>query len=188
MPASPDNGLVIEDMSVGYRRTRRRWSTVLTGVRARARRGELTVLLGPNGAGKSTLLRALCGLARPMAGECLVEGVPMRTLEPSQRARLLAAVLTERDVPPLLTARDLVGLGRHPHTGAVGRLGPDDHAVVRWALHSVGASALAGRRAAELSDGERQRVLTARALAQEPTDAARRTDRVPGCAEQGRTD
>ncbi|GHD29812.1 hypothetical protein GCM10007147_31060 [Nocardiopsis kunsanensis] len=141
---------------------------MLSNVHARARRGELTALLGPNGAGKSTLLRALSGSARPLAGECRVDGAPVAGLDPVQRARVLATVLTERDVPPLLSARDLVALGRHPHTGLAGRLGPRDHAVVDWALDAVGAGDLAGRRVAELSDGERQRVLTARALAQEP--------------------
>ncbi|MBE2998930.1 ABC transporter ATP-binding protein [Nocardiopsis sp. HNM0947] len=141
---------------------------MLRGVHARARRGELTVLLGANGSGKSTLLRALCGTARPLAGECRVDGASVTGLDPVRRARVLATVLTERDVPPLLSARDLVSLGRHPHTGISGRLGRGDHAVVEWALDAVGVAELAGRRVAELSDGERQRVLTARALAQEP--------------------
>lgn len=161
-------GLVVDGLTVGYPRSRRRWTTVLSEVHARARCGELTALLGPNGTGKSTLLRALSGSERPLAGECRVDGAPVTGLDPVQRARVLATVLTERDVPPLLSARDLVALGRHPHTGLAGRLGPHDHAVVGWALEAVGAGDLAGRRVAELSDGERQRVLTARALAQEP--------------------
>ncbi|MBB1254235.1 ABC transporter ATP-binding protein [Streptomyces sp. OF3] len=141
---------------------------MLTDLRLTARAGELTVLLGPNGAGKSTLLRTLCGLLPPLAGAVRVAGRDVSHDSALARARRLAVVLTDRVDPGLLSARELVSLGRHPHTGFTGRLTPTDHGIVRWALDAVDAAHLADRPAAELSDGERQRVLTARALAQEP--------------------
>ncbi|MFI8368549.1 ABC transporter ATP-binding protein [Streptomyces sp. NPDC085466] len=166
-------GLVTRGLAVGYRtRSARRGRgaerAVLAGLGLEARAGELTVLLGPNGAGKSTLLRTLCGLLPPLDGRIRIGGADLAQTSPSALARRLAVVLTDRVDPGLLSVRELAGLGRHPHTGFTGRLTAADHAAVEWSLKAVGAEHLADRPAAELSDGERQRVLTARALAQEP--------------------
>nr|WP_219414132.1 ABC transporter ATP-binding protein [Pseudonocardia nigra] len=162
-------GLALHGLGVGYWAGRRRSRAVLTGLDAVARRGELTALVGPNGAGKSTLLRTLAGLQPPLGGAVRLDGEDLLALPAPRRARRLAVVLTERVEVGLLSARELVALGRHPHTGAGGMLGPADHAAVDAAIAAVGAGHLAQRRVAELSDGERQRVLTARALAQEPS-------------------
>ncbi|WP_175596122.1 ABC transporter ATP-binding protein [Thermomonospora catenispora] len=162
--------LTLQGLAVGYPGRRgRRARRVLEGVNAQARAGDLTVLIGPNGAGKSTLLRTLSGLQPPLAGEVLLDGTSLLAIGPAELARRVAVVLTERDVPALLTGRELVALGRHPHTGFTGRLTAADHAVVDWALAAVDAVHLADRPVTELSDGERQRILTARALAQEPS-------------------
>ncbi|WP_455359005.1 ABC transporter ATP-binding protein [Streptomyces sp. SYSU K21746] len=165
-------GLGTDGLTVGYR-TRAAWGrgtrrAVLEDLELEARAGELTVLLGPNGAGKSTLLRTLCGLLPPLAGGVRIGGRPIAGESPAALARRLAVVLTDRVDAGLLSARELVALGRHPHTGFTGRLAPADEHAVQWALEAVDAKHLADRPAAELSDGERQRVLTARALAQEP--------------------
>ncbi|WP_018637651.1 ABC transporter ATP-binding protein [Parafrankia elaeagni] len=175
-------GLVLADLAVGYRRRRRALRpssrtgqvgrsgrAVLAGLSAAAPRGQLTVLLGPNGIGKSTLLRTLAGLQPPLAGSMRLDGADLNRLTGAARARLVGVVLTDRVQAGLLTAADLVGLGRHPHTGPTGRLTAADRAVVHWALAAVGADHLATRAADELSDGERQRVMMARALAQEPS-------------------
>ncbi|GGT33320.1 ABC transporter ATP-binding protein [Streptomyces purpureus] len=165
-------GLATEGLAVGYRtrsaRGRGANRAVLSGLDLEARAGELTVLLGPNGAGKSTLLRTLCGLLPSLEGRVRIGGADLARTSPTALARRLAVVLTDRVDPGLLSVRELAGLGRHPHTGFTGRLTDADHAVVEWSLKAVGAGHLADRPAAELSDGERQRVLTARALAQEP--------------------
>ncbi|MFI6908321.1 ATP-binding cassette domain-containing protein [Nonomuraea sp. NPDC050394] len=142
---------------------------VLEHLDASAEPGELTVLIGPNGSGKSTLLRTMAGLQPALAGEVLLGHNVIGSIPLADLARLLAIVLTERDLPSLLSAREVAGLGRHPYTGFTGRLSPADHAVVAWALDAVHAAHLAERPVSELSDGERQRVLIARALAQEPS-------------------
>lgn len=157
----------LRDLTIGYHH-RRRATPVAAGLEAFAHRGELTVLLGPNGCGKSTLIRTLCGLQPPLAGQVRLDGTDVRGLALPEVARRVAVVLTDRIDPGLLSARELAGLGRIPHLGLSARLGPRDEAVVDWALAAVGAGHLAARPAAELSDGERQRVLTARALAQQP--------------------
>lgn len=158
--------LAAHDLAAGYGGRRPR--TVLPRVSLRLVAGELVVVLGPNGAGKSTLLRTLAGMLPPLAGAVEVAGQDVGKLSPRQRARLVGIVLPERVVPGMLSAYDLVGLGRHPHTSWAGGLRPGDHAVIRRAMDSVGIAHLAEREVVELSDGERQKVMIARALAQEP--------------------
>ncbi|MEV4378337.1 ATP-binding cassette domain-containing protein [Streptosporangium sp. NPDC049644] len=162
-------GLELRGLHAGYPARRgQRERRVLDDLDTEAVAGELTVLIGSNGTGKSTLLRTMAGLQPALGGQVRVDGVGIETLAAAHLARSLAVVLTERDLPPLLSARELAGLGRHPHTGFTGRLSPGDHEVITWALTAVNAGHLADRAVSELSDGERQRVLVARALAQEP--------------------
>ncbi|MCC5575300.1 (2Fe-2S)-binding protein [Microtetraspora sp. AC03309] len=165
-----DRGLRLDGVCAGYPARRgHRGRLVLDGLDATAAPGELTVLIGPNGAGKSTLLRTMAGLQPVLDGRVLIDGAAIESVPASELARRLAVVLTERDLPALLTARELAGLGRHPHTGFTGRLSAADGEIVSWALEAVHAVHLADRPVTELSDGERQRVLVARALAQQPS-------------------
>ena len=154
-------------LTVGYRGRR-----VRENVDVELRSGEMVCLLGRNGAGKSTLLRVLGGLDKPLAGRVdlrVSDGwEELHGLLPRERARRLGVVLPERSDLGLMTARELVNLGRHPHTGWSGRLSALDHAAVGAALEELGAGHLAPRTVASLSDGERQKVMIARALAQEP--------------------
>jgi iron complex transport system ATP-binding protein len=129
--------------------------------------GELVCLLGPNGAGKSTLLRTLAGLQPPVGGQLTMGGTSLAALSAPERARQLSIVLTDRIDAGNLTVRELVRLGRHPHTGWLGGLSAYDEAQVQAALVSTGTEAFAPRPVGELSDGERQKVLLARALAQD---------------------
>lgn len=165
---SPDATAAIyaRDLTTGYRQgTRVR--VVHRGLGLALPRGKLTALLGPNGAGKSTLMRTLSGLQPALAGAVWVDGVPLRTLSPQAIARKLAVVLTDRVDVGYMTAYALAALGRHPYTRWDGWLTPEDEQIVQEAMHAAGCAGLAARMVAELSDGERQRVMIARALAQQ---------------------
>ncbi len=130
--------------------------------------GEMIALLGPNGAGKSTLMRTLAGMQKPLGGRVSLLGDDLHRLPPAERAKRLSMVLTEQPDPGMLTGYALVALGRHPYTGWAGRLTTRDEAVVRWAVAAVGAADIATNPVGELSDGQRQKLMIARALAQEP--------------------
>lgn len=158
-------GLELVDVSVGYRY---RFHPVAEHISAVARPGEVTALLGPNGMGKSTLLRTIAGLQPAGAGRVLHDGADLLELPQAVRARKQAVVLTERVTPGTLSVRDVVLLGRYPHTSWRGVPGPRDEEVAQWALAAVGAEHLAMCDVSELSDGQRQRAMIARALAQEP--------------------
>ncbi len=130
--------------------------------------GELVCLIGPNGAGKSTLIRTLAGMQAPLGGKVTLLHDDVHRLPARDLAQRLSVVLTERVNPGLLTAAAVVALGRHPYTDWSGRLNANDNAIVREAIAAVGATALAERQITELSDGERQKIMIARALAQQP--------------------
>jgi len=163
-----ESGLLLtaRDLSVGYAGRRRR--VVLSRLSLTIESGQLVVLLGPNGAGKSTLLRTLTGMQPPLAGEVKISGRSLQSLSAKQLARRVGVVLPERVVPGMLSAYDLVALGRYPHTGWSGGRRSRDDEVIRRVMSSVRISHLAKRDVSELSDGERQKVMIARALAQEP--------------------
>jgi iron complex transport system ATP-binding protein len=161
--------LTTRNLEIGYRLPRRESRAVAKDINIALHRGELVCLLGPNGAGKSTLMRTLCAMQPALGGTVELDGADVFTVSPKERARRLAVVLTERVSAGLLDAYTLVSLGRHPHTGWTGRLTPTDHDVIRWALEATGAAEFAQRHIGDLSDGERQRVMMARALAQEPS-------------------
>lgn len=133
-----------------------------------APRGDFVCLIGANGAGKSTLIRTLCGMQPAVAGDVLLDGRPLAAQSARERARLLAVVLTDRVDTMLMTGYELACLGRYPHIGWGGRLRDADHAIVHGALLQAGAMPLADRLVSRMSDGERQRIMIARALAQQP--------------------
>ncbi len=147
---------------------RRHTHTVLAGLTLQAAPGAVTMLLGPNGSGKSTLLRTVACLQPALSGRVEVDGQDLARLSPRLRAMRLAVVLTERFDPGLLTGGEVVALGRHPHLGASGSLSPADRSAVAEAMAVMHAEDLAGVRVAEMSDGQRQRIMVARALAQQP--------------------
>ncbi|HEX6419204.1 MAG TPA: ABC transporter ATP-binding protein [Acidimicrobiales bacterium] len=159
--------LTAADLVAGYR-SRRRSRPVVAAPRLEVARGEVVAVVGPNGAGKSTLLRTLVGAQPALAGTVEVEGRRLDRLDRRSRARHLAVVLTDRVEPGRLTAGEVIALGRHPHTGWTGHLSAADLAAARAAADLVEMAASWDRPFAELSDGQRQRVLVARALAQDP--------------------
>jgi iron complex transport system ATP-binding protein len=155
------------DLAVGYR-TRRTRRAVLEHVNLAVDGGELVCLLGPNGIGKSTLLRTIAKMQPALWGSVELGGADLRSVSHAELARRLGVVLTERVAVDALTVRQIVGLGRYPHSGWFGGLTDRDRGAVDWAIDAVGARHLADRDFSRLSDGERQRVMIARALAQTP--------------------
>ncbi|MDE6498840.1 MAG: ABC transporter ATP-binding protein [Muribaculaceae bacterium] len=153
----------IRNLTVGYDT-----KTVLGPFDSVVEAGTVTVLIGANGMGKSTLLRTLAGAQRPLGGEVLYDGVNLHSGTTARsRARLVSLVYSERNISPDLTIEEIVALGRQPYTGLFGNLGADDRKIVAESLAVVGITHLARRTAATLSDGERQKSLIARALAQD---------------------
>lgn len=148
-------------LTVGYRGHR-----VVEDISLSLPCGRLVCLLGPNGAGKSTLLRTLCGFQPPIAGTVTISGSDITTMSAAEVARLVSVVLTDRPLTPSLTAAEMVGMGRAPYTGFWGRLSDDDRRLISEAMQTVGIAPLATRRMGQLSDGERQKVMIAKALAQ----------------------
>ncbi len=159
--------LATANLSVGYGARGERRS-VLERVSVAAQPGELICLLGPNGIGKSTLLRTMTGLQQPLWGDVVLGGTNLNELTPVDVARRIGVVLTTRVIVESLTVHRIVEIGRYPHLDWFGRLTTRDREVVDWAIGAVGAMHLADRHFSRLSDGERQRVMVARALAQEP--------------------
>ena len=131
--------------------------------------GEFISLLGPNGAGKTTLLRTLSRHLNLLDGSIFLNGRDLRQISSEDLAKSMSVVLTERVVPPLFKVYDFVAMGRYPHTAWTGKLSPEDDCVVMEALTLVRAEDFLFRDLSTLSDGERQKVLIARALAQEPS-------------------
>ena len=129
--------------------------------------GEVTCLLGLNGAGKSTLIRTLCGFQPPLEGEVLLRGKKLSSYTQSEFAREVGVVLTEKTNAGGITVYDLVSLGRHPYTGFFGSLKDNDHKVIEESLRAAGIGHKANCYVSELSDGERQKVMISKVLAQE---------------------
>ena len=141
---------------------------VLSEVAFELRPGEVMALLGPNGAGKSTLLKSAAGQLALQGGSIYLEGKDLRAYSGRERAACMALLFTERREPEFATAREVVEAGRYPYTGRFGTLREPDHKAVARAMSYVRTEELKDRPFSELSDGQRQRVLLARALAQEP--------------------
>jgi ABC-type cobalamin/Fe3+-siderophores transport system ATPase subunit len=139
---------------------------VLDNVSLELEAGRVLGLIGPNGAGKSTLIRAISGVLEVQSGSIEVGGQPLEQLSSAQRARWLAVVPQARNLPPAFTARETVALGRTPHLNWLGQLSTKDEDIIQSAMQRTDTLALADRPVGQLSGGEQQRLLIARALAQ----------------------
>ena len=160
--------LTTHNLTIGYKTSRKTVRCVASDISLSLLAGELVCLLGPNGAGKSTLLRSLAGMQPPIAGQVRLLGENIYHLKPQELAKRLSLVLTEKVDVGMLSAYTLVSLGRYPYTDWWGNLTPQDEDIVLCANYSVRAVHLAQRQVSELSDGERQKIMIARALAQSP--------------------
>ncbi|MFQ3568586.1 MAG: ABC transporter ATP-binding protein [Aggregatilineales bacterium] len=159
--------LQTQRLAIGFREARAPKLVIAQDLNLTVARGELICLLGPNGVGKSTLLRTFAGIQKPLGGRVFLSGEDITQLAPRQLAQRLSMVLAERPHLGLLNGYALVALGRQPHTDWLGRLTRYDEAIIRWAVDAVDAANFAERPVMALSDGQRQKLLIARALAQE---------------------
>ena len=155
--------LSTEGLSVGYGRT-----AVVDGIRIRVEAGEILCLIGPNGAGKSTILKTLIRQLQPMDGTVLLENTPLSALKEKELARRSAAVLTGRVATEMMTCEEVVAMGRYPYTGLLGILSETDREKVDEMIRIVGVEEIREKDFDCISDGQRQRVMLARALCQEP--------------------
>ena len=141
--------------------------TLIDSLTASVSRGELTALVGRNGTGKSTLLRAIAGLEQTLGGEIHIGERPLADLSAAERASTIAFVTTEKVRIANLRSRDVVALGRAPYTNWIGRMQKQDEEIVMQAIAAVGMSDYADKTMDRMSDGECQRIMIARALAQQ---------------------
>lgn len=152
-----------DHMTVGYDGV-----PLIENIEIGVRRGEILTLIGPNGSGKSTILKSIIRQLRLLAGTVVLDGQVMGEMTERDVSRRLSIVMTERLRPELMSCWDVVATGRYPYTGRLGLLSGDDCRKVDEALDMVNASELADRSFACISDGQRQRLLLARAICQEP--------------------
>lgn len=158
--------LHLNQLVVGYRDGGGQ-RTVAGPFDATLRSGTLTCLVGRNGVGKSTLLRTLSGVQAPLGGEICIDDEPLSMFGRHRLSTTIGVVLTARGDLAGLTVEDVVAMGRTPYTNFWGTLAAEDRAAVADALEAVGMTALAHKRMTQLSDGERQKTMTAKALAQQ---------------------
>ena len=152
-----------EHMTVGYRGV-----PLIRDIEIHVRKGEILSLIGPNGAGKSTILKSIIRQLALIGGTVYLDGRAMRSLSEQTVAQSMSVLMTERVQPELMTCGDVVSTGRYPYTGLMGVLSAADRRKVREAMALVHAEELYDRDFSQISDGQRQRVLLARAICQEP--------------------
>ncbi|MDE5549903.1 MAG: ABC transporter ATP-binding protein [Bacteroidaceae bacterium] len=156
----------LKNLTTGYV-TKKGKKTIASGLNATLESGEMTCLLGPNGSGKSTLLRTLAAFQPALSGSVEVMGRELKKYTNKELAQVVSVVLTDNSDIKNMRAEEVVAMGRSPYTGFWGKLREKDKTVVRKCLNWVGIEDLAARRMQTLSDGERQKVMIAKAIAQE---------------------
>lgn len=158
--------LKIENLSIGYK-ARKKITLVAENLNTAMRKNELTCLLGSNGSGKSTLLKTLCAFQDPLEGSININGRALDNLNEKDISNLISVVLTDRIVVPNASVEELVGYGRSPHTGLMGKLTSKDKLIVEEAMLKSGIIHKRHNNVSELSDGERQKAFIAKAIAQD---------------------
>lgn len=152
-----------ENLSVGYN-----GNTLIRDINVKLEKGKILTLIGPNGAGKSTILKSITRQLDTIRGSVYINAQEISELSPKDMAKQVAVVLTDRIRPELMTCAEVVAMGRYPYTNLFGKLTPKDREAVREALERVHALDLAEQDFTTLSDGQRQRIMLARAICQEP--------------------
>lgn len=152
-----------DSLTVGYHGV-----PLIKNIGIQVRRGEILTLIGPNGAGKTTILKSIIRQLEPVAGIVYLDGKNISAISGKALSEKISVVLTDRVQPEMMSCADVVATGRYPYTGKFGVLSERDHEIVREAMEMVNISELAGRDFGKISDGQKQRIMLARALCQEP--------------------
>ena len=163
---SPEKILTLDSLKIGYTSGKNE-NILLPPLNASADSGELIAVIGRNGIGKSTLLRTLTGLQRPLGGEINYDGKNIADYSRNELARMVGYISTEIIKVSNMSVYDLVSLGRFPHTNWIGKIGIKDHEVISYALEKTSMEKFGTKFISELSDGERQKAMIARILAQD---------------------
>ncbi len=159
-----DNAFISADkLTVGYGK-----KIIADNIEFSVQRGKILTLIGPNGAGKSTVLKTLAGYLKKLGGRVVIDGESSDKYSEKEMAKKLSVVLTERIKPELMTCREVVETGRYPYTGSFGILSENDNEIVDKAIETVSMRDFSGMYFDSVSDGQRQRVMLARAICQEP--------------------
>ncbi len=161
------NLLTTQQLTIGYQKAKNNIFVVLQNINVALRKGEVVCLIGPNGCGKSTLLRTLCGLQKPLDGKIKIKNTDFQQVSIAEKALLIGLVLTEQVNIGKMTVREMVSLGRYPHTDWLGDLAEKDEKIIRESIELVHLSHKTNELFNELSDGEKQRTMIAKALAQD---------------------
>lgn len=161
------NTIQLKDLSIGYKLHNGKTKTIASHINASVESGMLTCLIGRNGTGKSTLLRTMTGFIPPMDGQVILEGRDLSMLSATERARIISIVLTERPETDNITVNELVGMGRLPYTNFWGTLQEEDRQIVDDAMQMIGIYELRNRKIGTLSDGEKQKAMIGKAIAQQ---------------------
>lgn len=159
--------LSTHQLTIGYALVAKEYKIIQRNLHLQLKAGQLVCLLGPNGSGKSTLLRTLAGLQKPVGGKVTVLQKDLQFLSNLQRARKISMVLTERNEISSLSVYEAISLGRFPYSDWLGNLQPNDRQKIEEAIAITGTEAFLDKKLHQLSDGERQKVMIARALAQD---------------------
>lgn len=155
--------LEVKNLDAGYGQKK-----ILSGAEFSVNAGEVLAIIGPNGAGKSTIIKTIAGFQPRLGGEVLIAGMDITKMSPLERAKLVSIVMTRQPNVEWQTVRDVVATGRYPYTGRFGKLSEDDWNKVDEAMAMLEVAGIANSYFAELSDGQRQRVMIAKSIAQEP--------------------
>jgi len=167
MSTGSENRVIeLRNLSIGYLKGKIQLC-ILKGLNATLKQGELVCLVGENGVGKSTLLRTISGVQAPLTGDIFIHGKALKDYAAAELAKTISLVLTDRIYAGNLTVREIVALGRHPYTNWLGNLRRQDWDKVDWSLEITGIQHLEDQLISELSDGQFQKTLIARALAQD---------------------
>ncbi len=156
-----------KDLTIGYTRKGKTVKVVHQNLNLKLVPGEFTCLLGPNGSGKSTLMRTFAGFHPALSGKIFLDNRQIQHFKEKDLSRLVSVVLTDKTNVGNMTVFELISMGRHPYTGFFGNLTPRDRKIIDQAIESVGMEALRDKLVNEISDGERQKAMIAKALAQQ---------------------